>query len=81
MTRRPAPMGLLGREPLRSRRALLSPPRGDEKSARHLFISDKTVRYTVSSICAKLHAAGRAEAIITAREAGFGRDRPRSFRL
>jgi ATP/maltotriose-dependent transcriptional regulator MalT len=39
------------------------------------FVSSKTVRNTVSSIYAKLHAAGRAEAIIQAREAGLGRDR------
>ena len=34
---------------------------------------DKTVRNTVSSIYTKLHAAGRGEAIVKAREAGFGR--------
>ena len=32
-----------------------------------------TVRNSVSAIYAKLHAAGRAEAIVKAREAGFGR--------
>jgi DNA-binding NarL/FixJ family response regulator len=42
--------------------------------ARELYVSNKTVRNAVSSIYAKLHAAGRAEAIIKAREAGFGRD-------
>ena len=36
-------------------------------------MSNKTVRNIVSSIYAKLHAAGRAEAIIKAREAGLGR--------
>ena len=40
--------------------------------ARELFISNKTVRNAVSSIYAKLHAGGRAEAIIKARDAGFG---------
>ena len=42
--------------------------------ARELYVSNKTVRNAVSSIYTKLHAAGRAEAIIKAREAGFGRD-------
>jgi DNA-binding NarL/FixJ family response regulator len=41
--------------------------------ARKLFVSNKTVRNTVSGIYAKLHADGRAEAIVTAREAGFGK--------
>jgi len=38
-----------------------------------MYVSDKTVRNTVSSIYTKLHAAGRGEAIVKAREAGFGR--------
>lgn len=42
--------------------------------ARELYVSNKTVRNAVSSIYTKLHAGGRAEAIIKAREAGFGRD-------
>jgi DNA-binding NarL/FixJ family response regulator len=41
--------------------------------ARKLFVSNKTVRNTVSGIYAKLHANGRAEAIVKAREAGFGK--------
>jgi DNA-binding NarL/FixJ family response regulator len=41
--------------------------------ARQLFVSNKTVRNTVSGIYAKLHANGRAEAIVKAREAGFGK--------
>ena len=53
---------------------LLAAGRSNDSIARDLFISNKTVRNTVSSIYAKLHAAGRAEAIIKAREAGFGRD-------
>jgi DNA-binding NarL/FixJ family response regulator len=40
--------------------------------ARELFVSNKTVRNTVSGIYTKLHASGRAEAIVKAREAGFG---------
>ena len=41
---------------------------------RAMYVSNKTVRNTVSAIYAKLHAAGRAEAIVKAREAGYGRD-------
>ena len=47
--------------------------RSNDAIAREIHVSGKTVRNTVSSIYAKLHAAGRAEAIIKAREAGFGR--------
>ena len=50
-----------------------SPPgKSNDAIARELFVSNKTVRNSVSSIYAKLHAAGRAEAIVKAREAGFG---------
>jgi DNA-binding NarL/FixJ family response regulator len=52
---------------------LLAAGRSNDAIARELYVSNKTVRNTVSSIYAKLHAAGRAEAIIKAREAGFGR--------
>jgi len=51
---------------------LLAAGRSNDAIARELFISNKTVRNAVSSIYAKLHAGGRAEAIIKAREAGFG---------
>ena len=40
--------------------------------ARRLFVSDKTVRNHVSNIFAKLHVAGRAEAVARARDAGLG---------
>lgn len=40
--------------------------------ARHLFVSDKTVRNHVSNIFGKLHVAGRAEAIARAHNAGLG---------
>ena len=53
---------------------MLAAGRSNDAIARELFVSNKTVRNAVSSIYAKLHAAGRAEAIIKAREAGFGRD-------
>jgi DNA-binding NarL/FixJ family response regulator len=51
---------------------LLAAGRTNDAIARDLFLSNKTVRNVVSSIYAKLHAAGRADAIIKAREAGFG---------
>jgi DNA-binding NarL/FixJ family response regulator len=53
---------------------LLAAGRSNDAIASELFISGKTVRNAVSAIYGKLHAAGRAEAIITAREAGYGRD-------
>ncbi len=40
--------------------------------ARRLVVSDKTVRNHVSNIFAKLHVAGRAEAVARARDAGLG---------
>lgn len=52
---------------------LLAAGRSNDAIAREIFVSGKTVRNTVSAVYAKLHAAGRAEAIIKAREAGFGR--------
>ncbi|MDF1604019.1 response regulator transcription factor [Nocardioides sp. YIM 152315] len=53
---------------------LLAAGRSNDAIASELYVSNKTVRNAVSGIYAKLHAAGRAEAIITAREAGYGRD-------
>ncbi len=53
---------------------LLAAGRSNDAIARQLYVSNKTVRNSVSSIYAKLHAGDRAEAIIKAREAGFGRD-------
>ena len=53
---------------------LLAAGRSNDQIAGQLFISSKTVRNAVSGIYAKLHAAGRAEAIVKAREAGYGRD-------
>ena len=40
--------------------------------ARALVVSDKTVRNHVSNVFAKLHVAGRAEAVARARDAGLG---------
>lgn len=53
---------------------LLAAGRSNDAIAGELYVSEKTVRNTVSGIYAKLHAAGRAEAIVKAREAGYGRD-------
>ncbi len=52
---------------------LLASGASNDAIARKLFVSNKTVRNTVSGIYAKLHASGRADAIVKAREAGFGR--------
>ena len=52
----------------------LAAGRSNDDIAAELYVSNKTVRNTVSAIYAKLHAAGRAEAIVKAREAGYGRD-------
>jgi DNA-binding NarL/FixJ family response regulator len=52
---------------------MLAAGASNDAIARTLFVSNKTVRNTVSSIYAKLHANGRAEAIVKAREAGFGK--------
>ena len=51
---------------------MLAAGKSNDAIARELFVSNKTVRNSVSSIYTKLHAAGRAEAIVKAREAGFG---------
>lgn len=47
--------------------------RSNGEIAGELFISPKTVRNHVSNILSKLGVAHRAEAIVLAREAGFGR--------
>ena len=53
---------------------MLAAGRTNDQIAAELFVSGKTVRNTVSSIYTKLHAAGRGEAIVKAREAGYGRE-------
>jgi DNA-binding NarL/FixJ family response regulator len=52
---------------------MLAAGASNDAIARRLFVSNKTVRNTVSGIYTKLHANGRAEAIVKAREAGFGK--------
>lgn len=49
---------------------------GNSEIARKLFLSEKTIRNNVSNILTKLHVSGRSEAIVKAREAGFGTDVP-----
>ena len=51
---------------------MLAAGKSNDAIAGELYVSSKTVRNTVSMIYAKLHAAGRAEAIVKAREAGYG---------
>ena len=51
---------------------LLAAGLNNETIARRLTISPKTVRNHVSNILTKLQVADRAEAIVKAREAGFG---------
>jgi DNA-binding NarL/FixJ family response regulator len=53
---------------------LLAAGRSNDAIAAALFVSNRTVRSAASSTYAKLDTAGRAEAIIKAREAGFGRN-------
>jgi DNA-binding NarL/FixJ family response regulator len=52
---------------------MIASGRSNDDIAGELYVSNKTVRNTVSSIYAKLHATGRADAIVKAREAGYGR--------
>lgn len=52
---------------------LLARGHDNAQIAAHLSLADKTVRNQVSAIFAKLQVATRAQAIVRAREAGFGR--------
>ena len=52
---------------------LIAQGRDNGQIAEELVISPKTVRNHVTSIYSKLQVAGRAEAIVRAREAGLGR--------
>lgn len=56
---------------------LLARGSGNEAIARQLWLSAKTVRNHVANIVAKLEVADRFEAIVVARDAGFGRDAAR----
>ncbi len=50
----------------------LAAHRSNQEIADILVLSHKTVRNHISNICTKLQVAGRAEAIIKARDAGLG---------
>lgn len=52
---------------------LIASGRSNPQIAEQLYLSPKTVRNNVSNIFVKLQVAGRAEAVIAAREAGLGR--------
>jgi DNA-binding NarL/FixJ family response regulator len=52
---------------------LVAAGRSNAQIAQTLFLSPKTVRNVVSTIFAKIHVDDRAQAIVTAREAGLGR--------
>ena len=54
---------------------LIAQGESNQSIARHLFLSEKTVRNHVSNIFTKLQVADRAQAIVRAREAGLGRVR------
>jgi len=54
--------------------ALISRGRGNSEISSELFLSLKTVQNHVSNIFRKLQVADRAQAVIRAREAGFGRE-------
>lgn len=49
----------------------------NQRIARTLFLSEKTIRNNVSAIFSKLQVANRAEAIVRARQAGLGGESPR----
>ena len=51
---------------------LLAAGKSNDAIAAEIYVSNKMVRNAVSGIYAKLHAAGWAQAIIKAREAGYG---------
>ncbi|UMG93503.1 response regulator transcription factor [Nocardioides sp. TF02-7] len=51
---------------------LVAAGRSNDEIAASLYVSNKTVRNTVSGIYAKLGVSGRADAIVRAREAGYG---------
>lgn len=52
---------------------MIAAGRSNADIAKTLVLSPKTVRNHVSMIFAKLHVAGRSEAIVRARDAGLGR--------
>ena len=54
--------------------SLVAQGKSNQKIAKELFVSLKTVRNHVSNIFLKLQVADRAQAVIRAREAGLGHE-------
>ncbi len=65
---------LTGRE--RAILSLIGQGMSNVQIARQLFLSSKTVANHVSNILGKLQVADRAQAMLRAREAGLGQDKP-----
>jgi DNA-binding NarL/FixJ family response regulator len=55
--------------------SLVAQGKSNQEIARQLFVSVKTVRNHVSNILLKLQVADRAQAVISARDAGIGQSR------
>ena len=55
---------------------LIARGRANAEIARQLYVSPKTVRNHISNIFTKLQVADRAQAIVRAREAGLGENKP-----
>ena len=55
---------------------LIARGRNNQEIARELYLSPKTVRNHISNIFTKLQVADRTQAIIRAREAGLGQEKP-----
>lgn len=72
----PAPTAAFPQLSAREREVLglLAAGLDNQQIAHRLFISHRTARNHVSNIFGKLGVAGRAQAIVVAREAGLGRD-------
>lgn len=56
--------------------SLVAQGKTNQEIAKELFVSLKTVRNHVSNIFLKLQVADRAQAVIRAREAGLGHEKP-----
>jgi DNA-binding NarL/FixJ family response regulator len=56
--------------------SLVAQGKSNQQIAKELFLSLKTVRNHVSNIFLKLQVADRAQAVIRAREAGLGHEKP-----
>jgi DNA-binding NarL/FixJ family response regulator len=56
--------------------SLVAQGKSNQQIAKELFVSLKTIRNHVSNIFLKLQVADRAQAVIRAREAGLGHEKP-----